>query len=442
MNSQAKRVAIVGAGIAGLAAAFRMKQAGLDAVVFEASDYAGGRIKSFRRGEFLYDVGAFIYLGSYTQAVDMMRDAGLSDQIGRFDAYGAMPRDGQLHFLDLNKPIRTILGSGYLSAGAKLRAIKLFALLAKHWKDLNYHDGSAIAAIDTDSVNSWCDKYLDAELRDYLAGVVVRGPWLADPSETSIAMLLWTLKNFFKPWFYNLRDGMDALPRALAKSLDVRFQHEVLNVANLGHEVEVTYRTDGQEKSERFDRALLTTTTDRLLEIYPQVQGVQRQFFETNEYISSVNTHLALRRRPANPATYIMNSMKQDPDWCGVIVDHLKAEGRVPPGKGMITVFCRHQWCVKHLDAPAEVILKQVIGFLRPYYGDLTEEIEDYEIGRWPLVVPIMRAGRFKAVAEYQKTFNPTDRVQFAGDLVPMGGVNAALVSGEQAAQRLAAQYD
>jgi hypothetical protein len=52
-----------------------------------------------------------------------------------------------------------------------------------------------------------------------------------------------------------------------------------------------------------------------------------------------------------------------------------------------------------------------------------------------------MGPGRFREVAKYQKTINPHARVQFAGDLDPIGGVNAALVSGHKAAKRVAAQF-
>jgi protoporphyrinogen/coproporphyrinogen III oxidase len=441
METEGPSVAVIGAGIAGLTAAWRLQQAGLRPVVFEAADYAGGRIKSLRRNGFVFDVGAFIYLGSYTDSIELMREAGLESKMDRFDAYGAMPRDGRLRFLDFNKPLRTLIGTDYLSAAAKLRALKLFRLLLKHWKDLNYDDASGIAAVDVDSVRSYSERELDAELHDYVTSVVVRGPWLCDSREASVAQLLWTMKNFFKPYFYGLDGGMDLLPRALAERLDVRLNHEVLHVADLGDRVRVDFRADGAEHSEEFERCIITTTADRTLAIYPQIAGVQRAFFESTDYISSVNTHLALRRRPQNPATYIMVSPRENPQHCGVIVDHLKARGRVPEGKGMITVFCAHEWCVRHLDAPNESVLQQVLRFIEPYYGDLSGEIEDYEIGRWPRVVPIMREGRFQQVAAYQKATDPRARVQFAGDLEPIGGVNAALVSGSKAAERIRAQY-
>ena len=433
-----QRVAVIGAGIAGLGAAHELKKAGDEPVVFESNDYVGGRIRSFARGDFLFDVGAFIYLGSYLESIELMRELGLDNELHKFDAYGAMPRNGELNFMDMNKPLRLALGTDYLSFGSKVKCLKLFRLLQKHWHNLNYDDATGIAQIDNETVAEYCRRELNEEIYQYLAAVVVRGPWLANPEETSVAQLLWTLKNFFKPYFYGLDSGMDALPRAIARGLDIRLQHKVKLVEDNSNAVEVTFaNAEGQENTETFDRAIITTTTDVALAIYPQMGAVQKAFYQSTEYITSVNTHLGLTERPTNPATYIMCSPKENADLCGVIVDHLKANNRAPANKGHMTIFCRHEWCQAHLDAPDEKVLEQVLSFIKPYYGDLSSKIEEFEIGRWAQVVPIMKPGRFKDIVRYQNAIDATARVQFAGDLAPIGGVNAALVSGQKAAKRI-----
>lgn len=434
------RTAVIGAGIAGLGAARRIAQAGGVPTVFESEDRVGGRIKTIRRNGLTFDVGAFIYLGSYDEATLEMQQVGLSAQMHKFDAYGAMPRSGDLNYLDLKRPIRT-LGTKYLSTSSKAKLAKLLLFLARHWKDLNYVDASGIAAIDTETVSEYCRRELNQELLDYIAAVVIRGPWLSDPSYASVGQLLWTLKNFFKPYFYGLDDGMDALPRAMAAGLDdVRLSTPVLNVTDTGSRVEVTFTREGHQHIEEFDNAVVTTTTGVALDIYPQIAGFAREFYENTEYICSVNTHLALRERPANPATYIMCSPREQPDLCGVIVDHLKANNRCGPGQGMITAFCRHEWCLDHLDTPDEKVLDAVLSFVKPYYGDLSSTIVDYEIGRWRDVVPIMPKGRFKAVDRFMRETDPTARIQLAGDIGPIPGVNGALVSGQAAGDRIAAQ--
>ena len=58
LKGNGKSVLIVGAGIAGLAAAIKLKQQGFTVTILEAQDKAGGRIRTTRNGGVLFDEGA------------------------------------------------------------------------------------------------------------------------------------------------------------------------------------------------------------------------------------------------------------------------------------------------------------------------------------------------------------------------------------------------
>jgi hypothetical protein len=61
-------VVVVGAGLAGLAAAVRLQAAGLKPVVLEASDGVGGRVRTDKVDGFLLDRGFQIFLTGYPEA--------------------------------------------------------------------------------------------------------------------------------------------------------------------------------------------------------------------------------------------------------------------------------------------------------------------------------------------------------------------------------------
>ena len=56
-----KRVAIIGAGIAGIASAIRLAHKGLDVSVFEANTYAGGKLSSFEIKGYRFDAGPSLF---------------------------------------------------------------------------------------------------------------------------------------------------------------------------------------------------------------------------------------------------------------------------------------------------------------------------------------------------------------------------------------------
>jgi oxygen-dependent protoporphyrinogen oxidase len=77
------RIAIVGAGIAGLTAAHRLKRTGLDSVIFESSERPGGRMHSIRRGEYIFDLGTIGLLGGSPLLPEIVAAAGLDKQFSR-----------------------------------------------------------------------------------------------------------------------------------------------------------------------------------------------------------------------------------------------------------------------------------------------------------------------------------------------------------------------
>jgi oxygen-dependent protoporphyrinogen oxidase len=75
-----KSVAIIGAGIAGLTAAFYLKRAGCAVTVYEAGARAGGVIQSLRRDGFLAEFGPNTILETSPKIAQLVRDAGLESR--------------------------------------------------------------------------------------------------------------------------------------------------------------------------------------------------------------------------------------------------------------------------------------------------------------------------------------------------------------------------
>jgi len=75
-----KSVAIIGAGITGLTAAFYLKRQGVPVTVYEAGGRAGGVIQSIRKDGFLAESGPNTILETSPKIAQLVRDAGLESR--------------------------------------------------------------------------------------------------------------------------------------------------------------------------------------------------------------------------------------------------------------------------------------------------------------------------------------------------------------------------
>ncbi|MFA9440092.1 hydroxysqualene dehydroxylase HpnE [Uliginosibacterium sp. sgz301328] len=73
----APRVAVVGAGYAGLTAAVELARAGCAVTVFEASRTLGGRARVVEKDGYRIDNGQHILIGAYTETLRMLRSLGV-----------------------------------------------------------------------------------------------------------------------------------------------------------------------------------------------------------------------------------------------------------------------------------------------------------------------------------------------------------------------------
>ena len=431
-------VAVIGAGLAGLTAAYRLQQRGFDVTVFEARDRVGGRVWTVRKGDYIMDLGAAFYLGTYRESIDLIHELGLGPLFTEVPVWGVMPKQGDKHLLDYGKLLRTGVTTRALSARSKLKALKLLRPMLHARGSLGYHSYDQVAELDTETVREYFRRELNDELLQWAGRPLVSSTWVADDGDTSIALLLWTIRNMLVSTMYNLRPGVSGLPEELARRLRVRLQHSVDHVADTGAAVEVTFTpASGSQGTESFDACVIATQAQYALAMFPQMDDNHRALYETTRYRRLGSICLGLSQRPNDPATYYMVSPHEDPNTIAVIADHAKAPGRAPEDKGLLTVLLSHEYLERTLALSDEEVLEYAIDRARRYYGNVVDTMEEHAVARWPESVPVMDKGRFARIADFQRRLDWTSRVQFASDLDRISGLNGALVSGQEAANRI-----
>lgn len=88
-NGQRKRVVVVGAGIAGLTAAYELQKAGCAVTVLEAKDIPGGRMAEKLEGSFMKYTGATGLFRFYEDMWELIAELGLSERLMLYPKMGS-----------------------------------------------------------------------------------------------------------------------------------------------------------------------------------------------------------------------------------------------------------------------------------------------------------------------------------------------------------------
>jgi phytoene dehydrogenase-like protein len=127
---KAEKVIIVGAGLAGLACANQLVQAGLEPSIIEASDAAGGRVRTDQVDGFLLDRGFQVFLTAYPTARRLLDLEALD--LHRFKPGALVFKDGALRrVMDVFRCPQHALSSAMAPIGS-LRDKLLVAKLRLH----------------------------------------------------------------------------------------------------------------------------------------------------------------------------------------------------------------------------------------------------------------------------------------------------------------------
>ena len=124
-----KRVAVIGAGYAGLAAAMTLVRAGCQVSVFESNRTPGGRARRVEYRGTLLDNGQHLLLGAYRSTLRLMREVGVADTaLVRLPLTLVFPGRFELRAPRLPAPIHllaALLGAQGLRWGDRRAAIRL-----------------------------------------------------------------------------------------------------------------------------------------------------------------------------------------------------------------------------------------------------------------------------------------------------------------------------
>jgi len=415
------RIAVVGAGPAGLTAAYRLVAAGHEAVVFEAGPVVGGRTHTehLAPGHWTDD-GAGWLASFYPSTLALLAEVGLRGTLRELSLRGGgdLLLDGSVHANP--NSLGRILRTDLLSAGEKVRFLAWMAQLM-----VTQAGGLRID-----------DRQDPVPARSALAGAgaaaadrVVRpsfeGPFFSRLEELSGALVRSWLRDLSVGTFFQVDGGMDSPWRHLADRLDVRLGAAVERVTPSDGGVEIVVDSE----PERFDGAVVAVPAPLAARIV--ADAVLPPFAHDIVYASHVRVYAA---RPGGSLARSGTHALPNDIVATVELGSGRAGswGRVPDDWDWALV-CAPAASSGHLidlaDADLVARMWQAGTAIEPRLFPL-ESAEITHVVRWRHAVPKVGPGYFAPI----RAFRQRPPVVFAGDWLVQPCVEGAVRSGDAAA--------
>jgi monoamine oxidase len=275
------RVAIAGAGLAGLSAGYELARAGAAVTLIDARDYAGGRVRTIR--EFAAgqhgEIGGEFIEPDHTEIIDLCRVFALP--------LVRILRGGFTH------RFRDATGTYHVSRTAPWDALRecLSPLLRRYKLARGDSSSDAVRELATMSLGDWL-RQSGAPVDVHAMAKALRGFFLADPDDVSVLPVIEQIDKGGSPAqveFFRIEGGNDRLVDALLRATHSRvlLGHSIRSVANALDRVIITVADpSGLTQQIESDYLVMTlpASTLRHVDIQPPLAEDQQRAIERLSY--------------------------------------------------------------------------------------------------------------------------------------------------------------
>ena len=406
-------VIIIGAGLAGLSAAIYLHRQGRKVLLLEASERAGGRIKTDSHEGFLLDRGFQVLLTAYpeTKALLNYTDLNLKKMLpgatvlyddGRFEIADPLRRPSAA-FATLFAPVGTLKD--------KLNTLWLKNKLQKLTIEeiFNQPEQSTRKQL---SEYGFSSKMIQRFYAPFLSGI-----FLENELSTSRRMFDFVMKMFSDGDVAVPALGMEEIPKQLVSMLpggSIQFHTKVTAIE--GNTV-----TTAEGTVLEANQILLATTANHLSQkFFPNQKMTSHQV--TNIYFEAMEA-------PTKKAVVILNASTKKKWVNNLTVLSNVSESYAPKGKILISVSCNGMPTVD--DA---ILAENMKDELKQWYGEKVYTWKLLKVYRIEYALPTQESVRNEIDASEIKI---SDTLFICGDNLLNGSINAALKTGRLAAEAM-----
>jgi protoporphyrinogen oxidase len=307
------KIAIIGAGIAGLTAAYDLVRKGHEVVCFEAAESVGGLAGGFKAPHWDWSLEYFYHHWFYTDTAihKLADDLGVRDKILYPKPVTALYHKGSFYPFDSPLAVLKFPGIPFIDR-VRFGMVGAYLKFSRSWKSLEKH-----------TAHEWMNKWLGARAYKALWEPMLEGKFGPEYYKQVNMAWFWARIHARTPRLGTFVGGFQAFLDALAEGVrkeggQIRLQTPVQSIEqNTDGGLDV--RTDAG--SEHYDKVLSTTSPGLLSRMVPDLPGDYLAGLKTLKSLGAAVLTVSLDR-PLGPGIYWYNLPKSEgfPILC--LVEH------------------------------------------------------------------------------------------------------------------------
>jgi monoamine oxidase len=439
-------VIIIGAGMAGLAAAYELQKAGWQPIVLEARSRAGGRVYSVREfsNGLVAEGGAEFIDESHSRMLSLAREfdlalgrvgswQGQSGDWGAFEGKAGPLEDASIWGADLNAEYH-----------------KVWVALSELGKQVSdpFNPQRAANAKELDAKNAadWIAAQNVHPLGRELFSNHIRSEYTCEPDDFSLLDLARNAAMYYsdpEAWgaTYRVIGGNDLIAQAMAARLpDLRLNAVVVSLKALAEEVVVKYKQVDSFHTVRAPHAILAIplTTARMIDFGGTLPAAHQTMVNELSYGAVTKVLIEYRKR-----------FWHDHGWNGRLNTDLpivltwEATSHLEGERGIITAYTGGGPGARLSELSDDKRIKTAVAVVERIFPGSSELIETTRTIAW-VNEPFTRCSYMayapnQVTAHWQTLFSPAGRLYFAGEHATalQGFMEGAVESGQRAAREI-----
>ena len=428
------RVAVIGAGPAGLASAFELQRSGAVVTVFEARSAAGGRLRTDELDGVRFDAGVQLLGSNYARTFELAVSCGASELLQRSPGRDAVWRKGRAHALTYGS-VASMLTSSALPTSLKLRlGTRYLPYLARHATHLDLHDlaGTGGLAHDIESIAAWGERELGHDFVELMAYPLLGAYYGSAPEQTTSAVYHALARVGLDVSVHAVQGGMAELTNAIVATLlnrgvVLRYEHTIERVS-IADQVLINDQT--------FDAMVVATPARQAARLL--AGSPAEAWLEGVRSVPSVTLALVLRDRVH--ADYfglsIPRGLGEVSAAVAICVQGRKVAGLVPDGRSALVVLPSPESAPALAALPPEAVLNRLLPAVGQVFAGVQSRVVRARATLFEDGYTLFYPGYLRHLASFAQVALPAN-VALAGDYLVAPTVEGAVRSGFSAAKRV-----